>query len=212
MTDVLRVEDWIDCSNWSRVPTAYQVQAIHDAGYVGVVMGLQDNPVAGVPFVADQQKAWFDPALFFQEFYVDLPGRRLDLCWPHSICWIDVEVNCFDNVADIRSEILRLQSAGLRAGIYTNEGGMENAGLIESTEFSGYPLWYAAPDLVAFKPFCGWTFMTMWQRTSTTNIAGFTCDLNKRVAPAPVPPPQPAPGPTLTHTVEVYSDGSVVLV
>lgn len=210
MTEALRLEDWVDMSNWSGVPTAVQVQAIHDAGNVGVIMGLQDNPAGGAPFVADVQKAWFDPALFFQEFYVDLPGRRLDLCWPGSICWIDVEAGCFQDVALVRAERDRLRAAGLRPGIYTNEGGMAALGM--TTEFSDLPLWYANPSLVEFKGLCGWTFMTMWQRSSTTNIAGFTVDLNKRVAPAPVPPqPQPAPSLVLTHTVSVFNDGSVAV-
>ncbi len=208
MTEALRLEDWVDCSNYSKTPTTAQVQAIHDSGYVGVIMGLQDNPPL-FPFCADKQKAMFDPGLFFQEFYVDLPGRPLNLCWPNSICWIDIEVGCFQDAGLVRAEVARLQAAGLRPGIYTNQGGMEALGM--TTEFSYLPLWYANPDLVNFQPFCGWTYMLMWQRTSTTTIDGFSVDLNKRMAPAPIPPTPVPPGPTKTHQVDVYSDGSIVV-
>lgn len=204
MTEALRLEDWIDCSNWSRVPTPAQVQSIRDQGYVGVIMGLQDNPLHA-PFCADRQKEMFSPG-FWQEFYVDLPGRRLDLCSPNSICWVDIEDGCFQNRYDVRQEVDRIQQAGLRPGIYTNQGGMAALGMTD--EFGYLPLWYANPSLINFQPFCGWTSMLMWQRTSTTTIAGFTVDLNKRLVPDPTPPPPPIPHPLPTHILTIYSDGS----
>ncbi len=188
-------------SNYSGVPTAAQVDYIRSLGVVGVIMGLQNSEAN--PFCADGQKAMFAPN-FWQEFYVDLPGRRLDLCAPNSICWVDIEVNCFQDARLVREEVARLQAAGLRPGIYTNEGGM--AALGYTTEFSYLPLWYSHPGMVGpFKPFCGWTEMLMFQYTSTTYMDGFGIDRNRRLAPAPVPP---APGPTKTHSINIYSDGS----
>ncbi len=201
MTEALILEDWLDCSNYGGVPSPTQVAAIHAAGIVGAVMGLAGN--AQFPFVADKQKAAFDPALFFQEFFVDLPNRPIELCWPNSICWIDVEPNCFQDVGLIRAERDRLKKAGLRPGIYGNETSM--AALGGTTEFSDMPLWYAHPGMVgAFKPFMGWTEMLMFQYTGTTKIQGFECDLNRRK----VVPPTPPVGPTKTHQIDVYSDGS----
>lgn len=102
------------------------------------------------------------------QYYCDLPGRDISICDPGSVCWVDIEVGCFQDAQLVRDEGTRITEAGLRYGTYCNRSSLEPV-FGDSDELSTWPLWYAdyrPPNYASFVPFNGWTEPALWQWSS----------------------------------------------
>jgi len=114
-------------------------------------------------------------------WYVDKPGRELDLCRPGDKVYIDIEPGCFTDAEAVRQEGSRLTAHQLVTGIYTNHEPFQRA-FGASTECADWPcpLWYAGwyvEPYLAFHPFNGWKKPELWQ-CSDKGIAGINVDVS----------------------------------
>lgn len=106
---------------------------------------------------------------------------------------------------------------GFSCGVYTRENWWRQY-TNDYTGLGKLPLWHASqykttvpiPFSSYFKPYGGWQVPMCWQyRGDVPQAGGWTADYNLEEWETGAVPP---PAKTLTHTVKVYSDGSVEVV
>ncbi len=117
--------------------------------------------------------------MFNFEWYVDKPGRRLDIVPPESRVWVDVEPGCFTKAEDVRNEGTRLTSLGMQYGTYGNKPSIEPV-FGESEELNKWPLWYAnykPPLWTSFESFNGFYYPQKWQFCDE-GLCGINVDLS----------------------------------
>ena len=227
----------IDCSNYGGVPQPSQAACMRDEGFDFVIVGTQNEDIAR------RQLDVFVPAgfhceLYYYPRYVGDVARldrvfRLANGFQLTRVWDDVEWNIDLQgpepgpafvLPHLRTRIARVQAEGLEVGIYTGEHYWRRM-TGNSAEFSHLKLWHAGyglpaytianlPSFDAFRPYGGWARPFAWQFHGTTELCGFSVDLNVTevplmadVDPGPVvtppdpvgPPvgPPPPPDPTL---------------
>jgi hypothetical protein len=151
-----------DASNWTEL-SQYDADFLK-AVYDYACLGLQ-NEVIATDFKRKLAGTEANPMDF--EYYVDRPGRSLDLAEPTQWVWIDVEPGCFESKRDVLAEIDRLQLRYLRPLIYANRYSFSQV-FGDSTEVAdkGVGLVYAdyRPPLPgSFQPFNGWAIWDEWQ-------------------------------------------------
>lgn len=194
-------EPWIDVSNFTQPFSQGQLGFLKD-NYKGVIIGLQNS---------DKARAFQQQVISIgleRGYYIDLPGRDLSIPEDGSYCAIDIEVDCFTDSGDIDRAILDLDAELVRVMIYGNETSIVPV-IGNSEALSKYPLWwanYGTPDPSRFRPFNGWEKPLLMQY-SPEGIQGINCDLDLLILDDPVPPE-----PYLTHTIQVFSDGSVNII
>ncbi len=197
-------QDYIDCSNFTASWTPAQLAYLHD-NVAGVVIGLQDAAKAR-DFQAQAISIGLERA-----FYVDIPGRDLTIPEPGSYCFVDIEPGCFETWILAFVELAKIRDAGLREGVYCNETSLRTVGIGPGTDLSPYTLWYAnyqssrPTSNVLPVPFNGWTSCLMWQWSNQPPPEVPDLNVDRNMLFLPDPPPAP---PTVTHTIQILSDGS----
>ena len=201
------IEEWFDVSNftapWDQATCAYIQQR-----FKGVIIGLQS---------ASKARAFKGQAISLgleRGYYVDVLGRDLSIPEDGSLCFIDIETGCFTQQLDVAQEVKAQLAEDVRIGIYGNETSILPV-FPDPTGLFGFPLYYANYGTPDFDRVAG-AFGGKWQPLLLQYSSGgfkspsMTQACNADLAILRVEdPPVPEPGPSLTHTIQVFSDGTI---
>lgn len=164
-----------DCSNYARVPTQADIDALKALGVTRMIVGSsfsQRQPDGSYIYIAGDQMAAFEAAGFEVQEYMFV-GRVYPT---HRVWWLDVELS--ETADDVRNAVRMYRPHG----IYTRRGIWNLLGVDLVSEFPGLKLWDAnyGPLPRTFIPYGGWTKADMTQWHDTMDIGtGFNVDLNE---------------------------------
>lgn len=205
------IEEWFDVSNYTQrwdLPTCNYIQQ----RFKGVIIGLQSAPLA----------RWFKAKAIElgleRGYYADILGRDLTIPEDGSICFIDIEAGCFTSQGDVQQEILDQLAEDVRVGIYGNETSILPV-FPDASPLFQYPSYYANYGTPDFDRIAGafggrWPALLLQYSSGGFKSPSMPVACNADLAilrlPAPTPDPTPAPvEPALTHTVQIFDDGSI---